>query len=162
MAPTVGGCVCEATECATEVKEYIRYHIDGLPFTTARKITHKMCGYCKGFAFLDTNKELQVDIAKNRAFIAEQDRQYRINDDSPIIPINGYVHWLNEYAATQSAKQWQRGFIRYLRFVQTGEKINIVPATHEYLVYCNSEDKLSVAARQFVKPDDYFKLVSIQ
>ncbi len=181
MAPTVGECVCRIIDghtdefyvnlTRTDVKEYIRYRLDDIPFTTARKINHFKCNACHGAIGLDTNKEFNADLAKNRAFINEQDRMYTMwKDDegtTSIIPMFGnedtsYDNWGQGYTAPPQPKQWHRGAIHYLSFVHVDDKVKIVPRIALYEVYCNDAEVLSVASKQFVKPDGYFKLTSIE
>lgn len=170
MAATVGECVCngdiDAGYTITEVKEHIRYTLGEFPFTTARKIYHLRCDTCKGIMSADLNKELLADMTKNRAFIAEQDRMYSFHVDEgvdPNINTKGFkpLKYGDEYSVPTPSKQWHTGFIHYLRFLNTGDSVKIVPASMQYTVYCNTDEKLATAARQFVKPDDYFKLTSI-
>lgn len=165
MGVTIGECQCDGGDYTTitAVKEYVRYHLGEFPFTTKRKINHHKCKLCDGITDLDDNKELMADMTINRAFMAEQDRTYKVTDNTPIVPIKGYVEPGDErWYPTVFSKRWHTGFIHYLRQVVTVDKVSIVPASAHYTVYCNEEDKLSVAIKQFIKPDDYFKLTSIQ
>ena len=159
--PTAGECVqWPVPHNITEVKEHIRYHIDGLPFTTARKIYHLRCDTCKGGVSLDLNKEFTADLAKNRAFILEQDKLYtEYTSDGPMIMLNRGP--TVDYTAPRNTKHWHKGIIHYLRFHQTGDSVRIVPSSVEFTVYCNEQDTLRFGVAQFVKPDDYFKLTSI-
>lgn len=159
MAPTIKECACDCL-INQAVKEYVRYKLDEFPFTTARKINHTRCFACGGLRNASTNKELIDDMCKNRLFIAEQDKMYSVNDNSPITSLAGRIP-ATDYTAPHQPKQWQRGYINYLRMVNTGEKVVIIPSSHPYEVYCIDENKLSTAAKQFIKPDDYFKLTSI-
>lgn len=162
MSATTHECTCPAKE-GLPVKEYVRYKLGEFPFTTARKINHARCAWCSGIVGGDLNKELITDQCKNRLFIQEQDKMYSVNDNSPIIPIKGYksLAMTPMLGYEQRSKQWHEGYIQYLRQVVTGDKVSIIPAMRRYEVYCNEEDKLSIAAKQFLKPDDYFKLTCI-
>lgn len=167
MAPTVGECACVPPFTFTQVKEHVRYRLDDIPFTTARKIYHLRCDLCKGGMSLDLNKEFNDDLAKNRQFVTEQDNMYRYHEGvtMDIIPLNGYVkpdNFAYRMFFTQQSKQWHEGRINYLRFMQTADVVKIVPASTHFRIYCSEADVLSVAAKQFVKPDDYFKLTSIE
>ena len=159
MAPTVAECMCDVA-FSEQVKEYVRYKLGDFPFTTARKINHQRCISCHGICAADTNKELTDDMCKNRLFIQEQDKMFSIADNSPIVPLHNNTS-AKEYTAPIQYKQWHMGCINYLRQVVNGDKVSIVPASQTYEVYCDYDDRLSVAARQFIKPDDYFKLTSI-
>lgn len=165
MSATIGECVCVGGDYTTitAVKEYVRYRLDDLPFTTARKINHLCCKICKGITDADANKEFSADLAKNRAFIAEQDKLYSAYAlDEPIIKINGYVEPIDYLYKPIPHKQWHKGAIHYLSMLTVDDKVKIVPRIKTFEVYCDEQEVLSIAAKQFVKPDDYFKLTSVE
>ncbi len=165
--PTVGECTCNSKLNGVyqthHVKEYVRYRIDDLPFTTARKINHERCVPCQGIIAADSSKEFVADLNKNRAFILEQDQQYKYQEGVTydIILINDSKRFAHYLPPTHN-KQWHKGVINYLRYMQTADSVRIVPASESYEVYSNEQDALRVAVAQFVKPDDYFKLTSVQ
>lgn len=176
MAPTVSECGCYIGEGIkpeelpalrdVNIKEYVQYRLDDIPFTTARKINHTVCKWCNGILDVETNKELLADMDANRKYLLEQDKLYSSDRSMPITPMFGNegAPWesiMGGYEAPKQSKQWHKGFINYLRQVTIGDNVKILAYLHEYEVYCNEADKLSVAIKQFVKPDDFFKLVSI-
>lgn len=162
MATVFQQCVeCGSTYMKT-IKKQFDFRIEDIPFRTKQKYERLQCEQC-GEEFIAGYLAAQIDkeVATARAFLAEQDRQYSyqnsITDEIWMMPVEDR----NKHTVPQPSKQWQRGFIHYLRMVNTGEKIIIVPTSTPYTIYCNEADKLATAARQFVKPDDYFKLTSI-
>lgn len=143
------------------IKKQFDFKIEDIPFRTKQKYERQQCIKCgEEYIAADVATLMDKEFAEARAYIEEQDRTYKVTDTGPIVKINGYVD-SEGYDAPASAKQWQTGYIHYLRQVVTQDKVSIIPASQAYNIYCNDEDRLSVAAKQFIKPDDYFKLTSI-
>lgn len=154
-------------ECNGElkvIKKQFDFKIEDIPFRTKQKYERMQCLSCKEEYIPGIVAEsMQKEFATARAFIAEQDRMYSYETSvkQEILLMHAETRDNKDYSVPTPSKQWQTGIIHYLRYMHDGDKVIIVPASVTYLVYCNSEDKLSVAARQFVKPDDYFKLTCI-
>lgn len=154
-------CVVCGNNILNIIKKQYDFKIEDIPFRTKRKIERSKCSKC-GEEYLDPPAlkiiDEEVKIARN--FLAEQDAQYRINNNSPVIPLHPPEYYTEE-SLPQTSKQWFDGFITYLRYATTTDTMKIVPASTPYKIYCNEAERIAVAIKQFVKPDDFFKLVSI-